>query len=60
MNLLIGRGEADPDWKILNIQAGPDVDYFGNCTKLFQYSGVSIEAIYAAHVFGHLDYQTKL
>ena len=60
MKLHIGGEEAHPDWKILNIQAGPDVDYLGNCTDLSQFADASIEAIYAAHVFEHLDYQTEL
>ena len=60
MKLHIGGEEAHLDWKILNVQAGPDVDFFGNCTDLSQFADASIEAIYAAHVFEHLDYQTEL
>ena len=60
MKLHIGGEQAHPDWKILNVQAGPDVDYLGNCTDLSQFADASIEAIYAAHVFEHLDYQTEL
>lgn len=60
MKLHIGGEEPHPDWKILNVQDGPDVDYLGNCTDLSEFDDASIEAIYASHVFEHLDYQTEL
>ncbi len=56
MKLPIGGEEAHPDWKILDVQEGPEVDYLGNCLDLSQLADASIEAIYAAHVFEHLDY----
>jgi predicted SAM-dependent methyltransferase len=60
MKLHIGGEEAHPDWKILNVQVGTNVDYVGNCTDLSQFQDNSVEAIYASHVFEHLDYKTEL
>lgn len=60
MKLHIGGQEAHVDWKILNIQKGPHVDFIGNCTDLSNFADKSIETIYASHVFEHLDYKTEL
>jgi len=60
MKLHIGGEEPHKDWKILNVQAGPEVDFVGNCIDLSQFGDGSVEAIYASHVFEHLDYQNEL
>jgi predicted SAM-dependent methyltransferase len=59
MKLHIGGEEAHSDWKILNVQDGPNVDFVGNCTELSQFEDNSLEAIYASHVFEHLDYKIQ-
>jgi predicted SAM-dependent methyltransferase len=60
MKLHIGGEETHPDWKILNVQVDENVDFIGNCTDLSQFEDNSVEAIYASHVFEHLDYKTEL
>ena len=60
LRLHIGGIRPHPDWKILNIQAGPSVDFVGTCTDLSQFADASIEEVYASHVFKHLDYQKEL
>lgn len=60
MKLHIGGRVAHPDWKILNAQPGPAVDFVGNCLDLAQFGDNSIEAIYGSHVFEHLGYATEL
>lgn len=60
LRLHIGGTKANTDWKILNIQPGPHVDYIGTCTDLSQFSDNSVAEIYASHVIEHLDYQTEL
>ncbi len=60
MKLHIGGEQAHPDWKILNIQDGPNVDFIGDCADLSQFEDNSFEAIYASHVFEHLDFKSQL
>ena len=60
MKLHIGGKEAHPDWQILNVQEGPHVDFLGNCNDLSQFENDSVEAVYASHVFEHLDYTSQL
>jgi predicted SAM-dependent methyltransferase len=60
MKLHIGGKERHPDWKILDILPGPDVDFVGDCTDLSQFADGSIDAIYAAHVLEHLGYRDEL
>jgi predicted SAM-dependent methyltransferase len=60
LSLHIGGIEAKPGWKILNIEAGPGVDYVGNCRDLSRFEDGSIEEIYASHVLEHLSYAKDL
>jgi predicted SAM-dependent methyltransferase len=60
MSLHIGGIEVKPGWKILNIEAGPGVDYVGNCSDLSRFEDGSIEEIYASHVLEHLGYRKDL
>ncbi|MBD2665114.1 methyltransferase type 11 [Richelia sinica FACHB-800] len=53
IKLHIGGKESHPDWKILDIEARPEVDYLGNATDLSQFANDSIAAIYASHVLEH-------
>ena len=58
--LHIGGTQPHPDWKILNVQAGPHVDYLGSCTDLSMFAEGSIAEIYASHVLEHLGYHLEL
>jgi predicted SAM-dependent methyltransferase len=60
MKLHIGGTESKEGWKILNIQAGPNVDFIGSCTDLSQFQEESISTVYASHVFEHLSHRGEL
>ncbi|CAN1213014.1 Methyltransferase domain-containing protein [Tumidithrix helvetica PCC 7403] len=57
MKLHIGGTTPHPDWKILDIEARPEVDYIGDANDLSQFEDESIEAIYASHVLEHFYYR---
>lgn len=54
MKLHIGGIEAKPDWKILNVQRLPGVDYVGDIRDLSQFADRSVEQVYASHVLEHV------
>ncbi|HHP7245730.1 MAG TPA: class I SAM-dependent methyltransferase [Elainellaceae cyanobacterium] len=54
--LHIGGKDAHPDWKILDIEARPEVDFIGDAADLSQFETDSVEAIYASHVLEHFYY----
>lgn len=56
LNLHIGGKEAHPDWKILDIEPRPEVDYIGDAADLSQFPDSSIDRIYASHVLEHFHY----
>jgi predicted SAM-dependent methyltransferase len=56
MKLHIGGNEPHPDWKILDIEQRPEVDFIGNAGDLSQFGDQSIEALYASHVLEHFYY----
>ncbi|MBD2055511.1 methyltransferase domain-containing protein [Oculatella sp. FACHB-28] len=56
IKLHIGGKEPHPDWKILDIEARPEVDFIGNAASLEQFENDSVEAIYASHVLEHFYY----
>ncbi|MFB2881303.1 class I SAM-dependent methyltransferase [Floridanema aerugineum] len=56
MKLHIGGTETHPDWKILDVEARPEVDFVGNAANLEQFADNSIEAIYASHVLEHFHH----
>jgi predicted SAM-dependent methyltransferase len=56
IRLHIGGKEIHPDWKILDIEPRPEVDFIGNASNLEQFADDSIEAIYASHVLEHFYY----
>jgi predicted SAM-dependent methyltransferase len=61
VKLHIGSKVRTEGWKTLDIAAGPDVDYVGDCKSLPQFSDESIETLYASHVLEHVPYwQTVL
>ncbi len=58
--LHIGGKIPHADWKILNVQPGPHVDYVGHCSNLSAFGDNSILEIYASHVLEHLGYLQEL
>lgn len=57
MKLHIGGREAHPDWKILDVEPRPEVDFVGLASCLSQFEDNSLEAIYSSHVLEHFYYQ---
>lgn len=53
MKLHIGGKEKHEDWKILDIEPRPEVDFVANAADLSQFSSNSCDAIYASHVLEH-------
>ena len=60
LRLHIGGKLAHPDWKIFNIEAGPQVDFVGHCADLSRFADGSVLEIYASHVIEHLGYHKEL
>jgi predicted SAM-dependent methyltransferase len=60
LRLHIGGRYARPGWKILDIQAGPSVDFIGNCQNLSHFGNGTVSAIYASHVIEHLSHRDEL
>lgn len=56
MKLHLGGKHADPDWKILDIEARPEVDFVCDAADLSQFTDDSIEMIYASHILEHFHY----
>lgn len=54
MKLHIGGTQTKFGWKILNIQAGPGVDFVGDISDLSRFQDKSIKKIYASHVLEHV------
>jgi predicted O-linked N-acetylglucosamine transferase (SPINDLY family)/predicted SAM-dependent methyltransferase len=60
LRLHVGGKEPREGWKIVNIQAGPEVDFIADCTDLKVIPDGAVEEIYASHVLEHLGYQIML
>lgn len=60
MRLHIGGHATHADWKILDVQPGPHVDYVGHCGDLSAFGDDSILEIYASHVIEHLGFVDEL
>lgn len=56
LNLHIGGQEAHPEWKILDIEPRPEVDYVGDAANLSQFADSSVDNIYASHVLEHFHH----
>lgn len=56
MRLHLGGQETHPEWKILDVEARPEVDYIGDASDLSQFEDESIDAIYASHILEHFHY----
>lgn len=60
LRLHVGGRERHPDWRILNVLPGENVDFLGSCADLSRFAGESVDEIYASHVIEHLGYQRDL
>jgi predicted SAM-dependent methyltransferase len=56
IKLHIGGKEKHPEWKILDAEDRPEVDFVGNAADLSQFPDRSVEMIYASHVLEHFYY----
>ncbi len=56
LKLHIGGQEPHPDWKIVDIEERPEVDFVGDAADLSQFEDNSVEAIYASHVLEHFHH----
>ena len=56
LRLHIGGTEPHRDWKILDIEPRPEVDYIVDASSLGEFEDNSVEAIYASHVLEHFHY----
>jgi len=56
IKLHIGGKEPHADWKILDIEDRPEVDFICDAANLQQFTDGSIAAIYASHVLEHFYY----
>jgi predicted SAM-dependent methyltransferase len=57
IRLHIGGRQSHPDWKILDVQSRPEVDYVSDASKLNLFEDDSVDAIYSSHVLEHFHYK---
>ena len=57
IRLHIGGQQPHPDWKILDVESRPEVDYVNDASKLDIFENDSVEAIYSSHVLEHFYYR---
>jgi len=60
LRLHLGGTTPRGGWKILNIQAGPGVDFVGSVVDLSRFGDGSIAEVYASHVYEHLSYKNEV
>jgi len=60
IKLHIGGQQKRDGWAILDVLAGPMVDYVGNCNDLSFLADESCSDVYASHVLEHLGYNGEL
>ena len=53
LRLHIGGNEINPDWKILDVEERPEVDYVSNASDLSCFQDNTVDVIYASHVLEH-------
>jgi predicted SAM-dependent methyltransferase len=56
IRLHIGGKIKHPEWKILDIETRPEVDYICNAKQLDIFENESVNDIYASHVLEHFSY----
>jgi predicted SAM-dependent methyltransferase len=61
LRLHIGGQQRKPGWKIIDVQARPEVDYVGDCIEVLRrFADGSVQEVYASHVLEHLGYREAL
>lgn len=60
IKLNIGSRTRAAGWKTFDIDAGPEVDFVGDCRDLSRFQDDSIAEIYASHVLEHLSYKEEI
>ncbi|KGF72860.1 methyltransferase type 11 [Neosynechococcus sphagnicola sy1] len=56
LRLHIGGWEVHPNWKILDVEARPEVDFVCDASCLSQFADQSVDAIYSSHTLEHFYY----
>ena len=56
IKLHLGGTEPHSDWKILDIESRPEVDFIGDAADLSQFADCSIDTIYASHILEHFHH----
>ncbi|WP_254566724.1 methyltransferase domain-containing protein [Oscillatoria sp. HE19RPO] len=56
VKLHIGGTEIKPDWKIVDIEDRPEVDFISDASNLSQFESDSVDVIYASHVLEHFHH----
>lgn len=56
VKLHIGGQEVKPDWKIVDIEARPEVDFVSDASDLSRFESNSVDVIYASHVLEHFHH----
>lgn len=59
LRINIGGTESREGWRILNIEAGENVDYVGECHDLGRFADGEVAEIYASHVHEHLSHNRQ-
>ena len=58
--LHIGGRQVAPGWEIFNIVDAPGVDHLGDARDLSRFPAFEFSAVYASHIFEHIDYQYEM
>jgi len=56
LRLHIGGTRPHPDWKIVDVEPRPEVDYVMNAADLSAFADESVDVIYASHVLEHFHH----
>ncbi len=56
LRLHIGGTRPHPDWKIVDVEPRPEVDYVMNAADLSGFADESVDVIYTSHVLEHFHH----
>ena len=56
LRLHIGGTRPHPDWKIVDVEPRPEVDYVMNAADLSAFADESVDVIYSSHVLEHFHH----
>jgi predicted SAM-dependent methyltransferase len=59
LKLHIGGKMVHHEWKIVDIEARPEVDYVSNASDLSHFQDNTVDVIYASHVLEHFYYNIE-